>query len=120
MSSEPSQTGAALEPSVPQDLFNDPTSFLRAVSDPARWTALRELASGRSRSVQELAAMAGRSADLMSKHMKVLREADAVAAVVSPDGDGRKQHYAVPERFRRTDGAGRAVLDYSVCVLRFP
>ena len=120
MSEESPNIVAAMDASVPQDFFADPPSFLWAVSEPARWAALRELASGHSRSVQELASVAGRSADLMSKHLKSLREAGAVTLAASPDGDGRKQPYAVPARFRRTDKAGRPVLDYGVCVLRFP
>jgi len=56
----------------------------------------------------------------VSKHLRVLRDAGALVVVAAPDGDGRKQHHAVPERFRRTDDAGRPVIDYGVCVLRFP
>ena len=106
--------------SVPQEFFVDPTALLWAVSDPARWAVLRELAGGQSRSVLELAAVMGRSADLASKHLKHLREAGAVMAVPAPDGDGRKQHFVVPERFRRTDESGKPMIDYGVCVLRFP
>lgn len=106
--------------SVPQDFFPDPTGLLWAVSDPARWAVLRELAGGQSRSVLELSAVMGRSADLASKHLKHLREAGAVATVDAPDGDKRKQHFVVPERFRRTDESGRAMIDYGACVLRFP
>ena len=105
---------------VAQDFFANPTDFIWAVSEPARWAALRELASGKSLSVLELAAVARRSPDLMSKHLKSLREAGAVIVVAAPDGDGRKSHYAVPERFRRTDEAGKPMLDYGVCALRFP
>jgi DNA-binding transcriptional ArsR family regulator len=105
---------------VPQDFSHKPWDFLWAVSDPARWTALRELAGGKSLSVLELAAIAQRTPDLMSKHLKILRVAGAVIVVPAPDGDGRKSHYAVPERFRRTEESGRAVIDYGVCVLRFP
>lgn len=118
MADDVSQPAAGV--SVPQDFFSHPTDFLWAVSDPARWAALRELAGGNSLSVLELATIAGRSPDLMSKHLKALREAGAVAAVASPDGDGRKQHYVVPERFRRTDESGKAMIDYGVCALRFP
>ena len=106
--------------SIPQDFFVNPAEFLWALSDPARWTALRELASGRSFSVLELAGMVGRSPDLMSKHLKILREAGAVQLMAAPDGDGRKSHYHVPERFRRQDETGKPMLDFGVCALRFP
>lgn len=67
----------------------------------------------------ELADVTRRSPDLMSRHLKILREAGAVGAVSAPDGDGRKQHYVVPEKFRRADEAGRPVIDRGICVLRF-
>jgi len=111
-------TGATSRALGPEDFFKAPTDFLRIVTDPARWAALRELAAGQSCSVVELAGAVGRSADLMSKHLKTLREAGAVVLVDPPDGDGRKQHYAVAEQFRRVE-AGKPVLDYGVCVLRF-
>jgi hypothetical protein len=58
--------------------------------------------------------------DTMSRHLTVLRSVGAIIAVPSPDGDTRKQHQSVPERFRRTDEAGKPMIDYGVCVLRFP
>ena len=106
--------------SVPQDFFGNPADFLWALSDPTRWLVLRELAVGKSLSVLELSVVAQRSPDLMSKHLKILREAGAVAVVAAPDGDGRKSHYVVPERFRRPDESGKPMIDYGVCVLRFP
>jgi DNA-binding transcriptional ArsR family regulator len=105
---------------VPPDFFGNPTDFLWALSDPARWPVLRALADGKSLSVLELSAIAGRSPDLMSKHLKILREAGAVVVVPAPDGDARKVHYAVPEKFRRADESGKPMLDYGVCALRFP
>ncbi len=68
--------------------------------------------------MQELAARRGRDANLVSKHLRVLREADAVSVLPSPDGDGRKQCYAIPPAVRRLDEAGRPMLDYGVCALR--
>ena len=68
----------------------------------------------------ELADVAGRYPDMMSRHMKTLREAGAVIVVPAPDGDGRKAHYAVPERFRRMDESGKPMIDFGVCALRFP
>ena len=105
---------------IAQDFFDHAPDFLWALSDPARWQALRELAAGKTFSVQELAGMVGRSPDLMSKHLKILRQTGAVILVAAPDGDGRKSHYAVPERFRRLDETGKPMIDYGVCALRFP
>jgi DNA-binding transcriptional ArsR family regulator len=106
--------------SIPQDFFHRPVEFLRALSDPVRWAVLRELAGGKSFSVLELSALVKRSPDLTSKHLKTLREAGAVIVLPAPDGDGRKLHYAVPERFRRVDETGKPMIDYGVCALRFP
>lgn len=120
MSDSPTPAPAPVPFAVPPDFFAQPTDFLWAVSDPARWPVLRALADGNSLSVLELSAIAGRSPDLMSKHLKILREAGAVVVVPAPDGDARKVHYAVPEKFRRTDESGKPMLDYGVCALRFP
>ena len=109
MADEVSPTVAA--PPAPQDFYKDPTAFLQVVSEPARWAALRALSAGPPRSVVDLAAVAGRQPDVM-------RAAGAVVMVDSPDGDGRKQHYAVPEKFRRIE-ADKPVIDFGVCVLRF-
>ena len=119
MTNEASDSSAPTgTPVTAQDFFKAPTDLLWAVSVPARWAILRELAAGESRSVLELAAVAGRSADLISKHLKSLREAGAVELVAVAESDGRKQYYAVPSQYRRQE-AGKPVLDYGVCVLRF-
>jgi DNA-binding transcriptional ArsR family regulator len=120
MPDKPSKTTArkmALTPVAPVDSDNH-VRLLQAVADPVRWGILRELAAGEPLPVQELAARLGRDANLISKHLRVLRETGAVSVSPSPDGDGRKQCYAVPPAFRRVDEAGRPMLDYGVCALR--
>lgn len=111
-------------PTVPaalaQTCFVNPTKLLQAVSDPSRWKVLKALASGNSLTVLDLAGEACRSHNQMSKHLRVLREAGALVIVDSPDGDGRKAHHSVPQKFRRVDESGKPVIDYGVCVLRFP
>ena len=102
-----------------QNFFGNPVKLLQAVGDPIQWSVLRELASCPSRSVQELAAALKHDPDLISKHLRVLRDAGGLTVVASPDGDGRKQYHAVPEMFRRTEPSGKAGIDYGVCVLRF-
>ena len=92
--------------------------MLQAVGDPVRWNILRELVSGSSLSVQELRARLGGKQSQMSKHLAVLRAAGALVPAAAPDGDGRKTHHVVPESCRRTE-AGKPVLDYGVCVVRF-
>ena len=94
--------------------------LLWAVGDPVRWAVLRELLAGQPLTVQELAARTRNNPNPMGKHLKILLDAGAVTVVTPPDTDGRKTHYTVPEKFRRTDADGQPVIDYGVCVLRFP
>ena len=120
MADVPFKTVAAVPNAAQHDFFTNPSKLLLAVGDPLRWQVMRELAAAPSLSVLELSAKLGRTPDLVSKHLRVLRDANAVVVVPAPDGDGRKQHHAVPDRFRRTDDAGKPVIDYGVCVMRFP
>ena len=57
---------------------------------------LRELAGGESLSVLELAGRLRKDSNLVSKHLRWLREAGAVAVVAVPGADGRKSSHAVP------------------------
>jgi DNA-binding transcriptional ArsR family regulator len=97
----------------------DPLTVLGAVSDGSRYLLLRELSKGDPVSVNELAGRLKRSADLISKHLRVLREARLIMAVAAPDGDGRKQFHHVPAPFRSRDAAGAVVLDFGSVMLRF-
>ena len=92
---------------------------LGAVSEPVRCGILRLLAGGAVLSVNDLAAALGRGADVVSKHLRVLREARLIMPADSPDGDGRKQCHVIPPVFRVKDAAGRDVIDYGTVLLRF-
>ncbi|MGD0536876.1 MAG: helix-turn-helix domain-containing protein [Verrucomicrobiota bacterium] len=108
-------------PAAPSIVFDNPVKLLHATAEPLRWAILGELATGQPLSVQELGTRLQRRPNLVSKHLRVLREAGAVVVVPALDDDGRKQFYAVPEEFRHVDDSGRPVLDYGVCALRvFP
>jgi DNA-binding transcriptional ArsR family regulator len=91
--------------------------LLAAAGTKLRWAILRALASATALSVNDLARITGADANLVSKHLGVLREVGAVKVRNDVSGDGRRQMYAVPEVFRAA-GPGPA-LDYGVCVLRF-
>ena len=69
-------------------------------------------------SVIDLAGRLERPADLMSKHLRFLREARIVRLVTPPGVDGRKQFYEVPSLFRARDAAGKSVLDFGAIMLR--
>ena len=97
----------------------EPRQGLAAASDPVRHGLLRELAGGAPLPVYELAKRLGRPPDLISKHLRVLRDARLVRAVAPADGDGRKQFHEVPALFRTRDAAGRLALDFGAVLLRF-
>jgi DNA-binding transcriptional ArsR family regulator len=106
-------------PLVPVVEFANPVRLLAAIADPVRYWALKELAAGAYLSPTELAKTLGVKVDCMSKHMRVLRDRGAVQLVSPEGGDGRVQYYQIPQRFRATTDAGRPLLDYGVCVVRF-
>ena len=106
--------------SVPPQFASNPVKLLAAIADPVRWAVMRELAGGESLSVLELAGRLRKDSNLVSKHLRWLREAGAVAVVTLPGVDGRKSSHAVPAAFLRKDANGKPEIDYGVCVLRFP
>ncbi len=96
----------------------DLTKVLAAVAEPTRLAVLREIAVRGPLSVIDLAARLERPADLMSKHLRVLREARIVRLVTPPGVDGRKQFHEIPSLFRARDAAGKPVLDFGAIMLR--
>lgn len=96
----------------------DAERVLAAVAEPARMAALRELATHGPLSVNDLAARLQRPADLLSKHLRVLREARVLRIVTPPGVDGRKQFHEVPSLFFTRDAAGKRVLDFGSVLLR--
>jgi len=96
----------------------DPVKVLAAASDAARFGMLKAMASGAQMSVTELSARLGKAPDLVSKHLKLLREARMLMPVASPDGDGRKQFHEIPAPFRKRDAAGALVLDFGAVLIR--
>jgi len=110
----------ATSQSIPPQFASNPVKLLAAIADPVRWAVLRELAGGESLSVLELAGRLRKDSNLVSKHLRWLREAGAVAVVAVPGVDGRKSSHAVPAAFLRKDANGKPEIDYGICVLRFP
>jgi DNA-binding transcriptional ArsR family regulator len=111
---------SATSQSIPPQFASNPVKLLAAIADPVRWAVLRELAGGESLSVLELAGRLKQNPNLISKHLRWLREAGAVVVVAVPGVDGRKSSHAVPAAFLRKDANGKPEIDYGVCVLRFP
>jgi len=66
---EPSSTGEA-----------GPTDLLAVVAEPVRWRLLAELAGAGTRCVCDLQPVGGVAANVLSYHLKVLRESGLVTA----------------------------------------
>jgi DNA-binding transcriptional ArsR family regulator len=99
-----------------------PDEVLKAASDPVRLALLAELAreGAAALPVIALAARVGRSADLVAKHLKVLRQARLIVPVKPPSGgDGRQLFHEIPAAYRSRDAAGRELLDFGAVLLRF-
>jgi DNA-binding transcriptional ArsR family regulator len=83
--------------------------ILSAISVPVRWYLLRELASGESLMVSELAERIGQSPDATSKNIGVLRNAGIVI-------QGRGRLYRIAPHFLVDKDA--RMLDFGYCLLR--
>ena len=94
---------------VPIPLWPRLGPLLRAIGDPLRWRILAELSIGEPLMVMEIAERLGRSADLVSKHLAVLREAGVVES-------GRGRLYQIAQPYRPAPGTNE--LDFGHCVLR--
>jgi DNA-binding transcriptional ArsR family regulator len=100
--------------------FIDPVKLHAALGEKTRWRVVRELADGSAMTVQDLAARLRVDANLMTKHLNVLRAANALELRKVPGGDGRKKYHQVPPFTRAAAAPGDRLLDYGCCVLRFP
>lgn len=61
----------------------------------------------------------GRDPDLISKHLRVLREARVIERVRPPGTDGRQRYHQVPPGTLRTLPDGTREVDWQVAVARF-
>ena len=103
---------------MPSEPVPHPSIILHALGNPLRWEVLRILALEGPQSVGELGGRMDRAQPAMSRHLTALWKAGAVLAIAPPDGDTRKQFYAIPPEQLRTVPGGKEI-DYGVCVLRF-
>ena len=91
-------------PAVPFD------AMAMALGHPLRWRILAELSDGAPLMVVELARRLGRSSALISKHLRVLRQAGMVVI-------GQAGLYRIPPQY--LPSPGQRVVDYGPCLLRF-
>jgi DNA-binding transcriptional ArsR family regulator len=101
--SDPQDRATRPSPTLPLD------RVLAVISNSTRWRLLRELASGDQLMVLELAERCKISADLVSKHLAILRNAGIVL-------QGRNRLYQIAPQFL-TDKTER-ILDFGYCLLR--
>ena len=86
-----------------------PDEFLRLIADAGRWQLLQELAASERR-VTELVARSGRPQNLVSYHLRELRDAGLVSSRRST-ADGRDTYYRLEvDRFAHLFGEAGAVL----------
>lgn len=86
-----------------------PLELLQLLADPVRWALLQELARS-DRRVHELTVAAGKPQNLVSYHLRTLRDAGLVSARRS-SADGRDTYYRIDlERCGRLMGAAAASL----------
>jgi protein-tyrosine-phosphatase/DNA-binding transcriptional ArsR family regulator len=71
----------------------EPPAFLHLASNPLRWRLLRELVRS-DRAVKELVALVGESQNLVSYHLRLLRDGGLVSAHRS-SADGRDSYYSI-------------------------
>jgi DNA-binding transcriptional ArsR family regulator len=84
-------------------------SVLFAIGTPTRWQILSELSAGEPLMVSEIAQRTGRSADLVSKHLAVLRKCGMVV-------QSRGVFYQIPKQYLPVPG--QRVADFGHCLLR--
>lgn len=95
----------------------DPVELMRTLGSYVRWHALWILAKEGPKSVNDLAARLDRAQHSMSKHLALLWRTGMVVPVPPPDGDRRKQFFALPPGCLQKTARGLE-LDYGGCVIR--
>ena len=97
------------------DAAAEAVTLLAVVADPVRWRLLAALAAAGSRCVCELQPVGGVAPNLLSYHLRVLREAGLVTATrrgrwidyALADGALDRLHAALPAADRRQPGYGQ-------------
>lgn len=109
----------AFAPAVPVSAF-DPQLVFQVLSDATRRHILCQLASGATLGATELSVGTGRSANLVNKHLMLMRDAGLVTSVESPvKGDRRRSLFTLVPAIRPPDPT-KGELDLGCCVLRLP
>jgi DNA-binding transcriptional ArsR family regulator len=98
----------------------DPNAVFSILSDATRRHILSQLTGGATLGATELAVGTGRSANLVNKHLMLMRDAGLVTGIESPvKGDRRRSLFTLVPALRPADPAARE-LDFGCCLLRVP
>ena len=100
--SETSSSSTTAAPAIP---LLPLASLLHAIGDKTRWKILYELSAGEPLMVKELAKAIGRSEDVASKHLAVLRQAGATQI-------GRGRLHQIPRQFLLDSSARQVDFGY--------
>jgi predicted transcriptional regulator len=102
---EPAATGSDIPTLSPVTVF-------AALGSEVRWPMVKLLADGRARSISEIRAVAGSTAENISKQLRVLM----VAGILEnrPGEDRRQSVFSIPAAYRTTPGG----LDFGFCVVK--
>jgi ArsR family transcriptional regulator len=87
-----------------------PADLLAVVADPVRWRLLAVLGDGQARCVCDLAPVGRVASNVLSYHLRVLREAGLVTASRRGRWVDYTLHRDAPARLRRALPIGGAVL----------
>ena len=83
----------------------DPPPFVRLAAHPVRWRLLQELVQS-DRAVRELTSLVDEPQNLVSYHLRLLRDGGLVTAHRS-SADGRDSYYAIDLVACRADAGAR-------------
>ena len=97
-----------MPPAIIDRLAVEPPEFVRLVAHPVRWQLLQQLVRS-DRAVRELTELVGEPQNLVSYHLRLLRDGGLVSARRS-SADGRDSYYAIDltaclDQFQTTGGA---------------
>lgn len=89
----------------------NPVDVFFALGSVVRWPIIKLLADGQARSISDIRAVVGSTAENISKQLRVLL--DAVVMENRPGEDRRQSVFSIPAACRATP----AVLDFGFCAI---
>ena len=110
--SEPKTTANEPAVTVPESPALDLVTVMAALGSEVRWPIVKLLADGTARNISDIRAVAGTTAENISKQLRVLQNAGILEA--RKGDDRRQQVFSVPAAYRATPGR----LDFGCCTVK--